>query len=315
MRLNEGSKRELRANIEAQLQQVPDGQRVHLDKELLEDLIFFSGRNKAGTVIKVPIWTGSFLRKIDLSEVSFDNVCFINDGYSLEREINVIMDAEPASRFVINKHSTKVAPFVIKYDDLGDRSPYIIDFSGTNINIDFSRIYGDRIECTDFSGVDLSKSNYQYLMSIDDCNFSNTKISMDFNFDGKVVITSTDFSFNDFSQTTIDSDLIMYYPSESGFADAIFGGYCNFSNTGLKVRYKRLNQHNADHSSYFNKMLSDGLLEHCFIDDKEVLSPIERRAQAQAIVDEKVQEYEVYKQELFSSVESSIAEQIGRMRR
>ena len=76
MKLNESAKKELRANIEEQLKQVPDGQRVHLDKELLEDLIFFKGKNKDGRVIKVPVWTGHFLRKIDLSEISFENVFF-----------------------------------------------------------------------------------------------------------------------------------------------------------------------------------------------------------------------------------------------
>lgn len=40
MKLNKQGKDELRKKIEEQLQSVPDGQRVHIDKELLEELIF-----------------------------------------------------------------------------------------------------------------------------------------------------------------------------------------------------------------------------------------------------------------------------------
>ena len=54
--------------------------------------------DKEGTLIKVPIWTGPFLRKIDLSEVSFDNVVF--NSLHADFCIAEVMDAEDTSRFI-----------------------------------------------------------------------------------------------------------------------------------------------------------------------------------------------------------------------
>lgn len=306
MKLNKSAKKELRASIEEQLKQVPDGQRVHLDKELLEDLIFFKGKSKNGTIIKVPIWTGHFLRKIDLSEVSFDNVCFIYDGGTIfGGSFEDIMSDKFASQFEKSNYyrDSKVAPFVRQDNRLHN----MIDFSGTNIDIDFSKIYCDAIEHTDFSGVDLSKSNFQCLTRIIDCNFSGTKISIDFNSDRDIMFNSTDFSFNDFSQSSIDSFMIFY----DGVHDCKFH-YCIFSNTGLKIRHI---YDNSENDKRFGYVLKSGLLENCFVNDKKILS----KAEKQALASEKLREYEAYKEELFSSVESSIKigipEQIGRKKK
>lgn len=40
MKLNKESRIQLRANIEQQLKNVSDGQKIHLDKALLEQLLF-----------------------------------------------------------------------------------------------------------------------------------------------------------------------------------------------------------------------------------------------------------------------------------
>jgi hypothetical protein len=74
MKLNEHSKNELRKEIEEAVKRVPDGQRIHLDKELLDDLIFFKIKDKKGVTVKFPIWTGEFLRKIDLRYFSLNSI-------------------------------------------------------------------------------------------------------------------------------------------------------------------------------------------------------------------------------------------------
>jgi len=78
MKLNKQGKDELRAQIVEKLVNVPKGQRVHLDKELLEDLLFeeIVYNKETGGTVKLPIWSGDFLSKIDLSEISFENVAW-----------------------------------------------------------------------------------------------------------------------------------------------------------------------------------------------------------------------------------------------
>ena len=78
MKLNKQGREELRKKIEEQLQNVPEGQRVHLDKELLEELLFetITYNKNTNEKLKLPVWSGDFLRKIDLSEVSFEDVAW-----------------------------------------------------------------------------------------------------------------------------------------------------------------------------------------------------------------------------------------------
>ena len=73
MQLNETAKNELRKLIEEKVAQIPDGERIHLDKDLLDSLLFYKlYLQKSKETIKIPIWSGDFLSKIDLSEISFD---------------------------------------------------------------------------------------------------------------------------------------------------------------------------------------------------------------------------------------------------
>ena len=65
MKLSNKSKDELREKIAEQLKEVPKGQRVQLDKDLLEDLLFeiITLNKEKGIKIKLPIWSGDFLKK------------------------------------------------------------------------------------------------------------------------------------------------------------------------------------------------------------------------------------------------------------
>ena len=76
MQLNKQSKNELRKRIVEQLKEVPKGQKIKLDKELLEYLLFevITLDKTTDTKVKLPIWSGEFLKKIDLSQVDFTNV-------------------------------------------------------------------------------------------------------------------------------------------------------------------------------------------------------------------------------------------------
>lgn len=73
MRLTNDQKTDLRYKIKRLLESDEVKERIKIDKELLEQLIFDEGNYK-GARCKVVAWSGSFLSKIDLSEIDFDNV-------------------------------------------------------------------------------------------------------------------------------------------------------------------------------------------------------------------------------------------------
>ncbi len=83
MVLNETSKREFRKYIEQELDKLDDIElqdRIKLEPELLEQLLFEKGifvtSDNFKIAVKYPIWSGEFLSKIDLSQISFDDVCW-----------------------------------------------------------------------------------------------------------------------------------------------------------------------------------------------------------------------------------------------
>jgi len=319
----------LRTKIIELLKDVPQGQRIKIDNDILDDLIFFKGKNKEGKVIKVPVWTGEFLRKIDLSEISFENA-FFQDGYSLD-SIDEEMDAEDISKFK-SKNGGYIAPFV-------NENSTSIDFSYTNANIDFSKVYTPTIYDCNFEGVDLSKSNVECLTTIMDSNFKNTNIT--FNFNSKFFFyTDSDFSGNDFSNSNVDANAF--------YLDTIrhLGG-SNFSNTGLNINYEepdipqeyyeackelekleklpkeeqsgeefrlKRNQYEQIVGSFseevkfkevFEGYINEGKFDGCYINGKKVLSKEER----QVIAQEKKLEYENMQDELLSSVIDNIEQQ------
>lgn len=335
MTLNPQGLNELRKKIEEQLVNVLDGQRIHLDKELLDDLIFFKGKNKEGKVIKVPIWTGQFLRKIDLSEISFENVLF-QSGKKHRGDLNEIMDAEDVSKFIKkgdDSYPQYFAPFVN-----GD----IIDLSYTNANIDFSKIYGTTIEGCNFEGLDFSNANGPFIEQIYYSNFTNTNISIDFNHENLYLMCSN-FSNNDFSHITVDANFFNYEEVD----EFRFNG-ANFSNTGLNINYtnpqippifyeelakekeaeelyqngsisedeyiERMRKHREITLQYLNdaiyklalgEAIKDGYLNGCYINGKKVHSLEEK----QAIAQEKQAEYEKIKEDLISITTNSIEQQ------
>ena len=141
MKLNEAGKNEVRKLIEDQVKNVPDGQRLKLKKEILEDLIFYTvhyrERGKITDTIKYPVWTGPFLRKIDLSELSFDDVVWSYDTFE-----GYLEDMD------------------IKYDHVSLEKKNI-DFSSTNANINAS----------------INIRNNSTLQCIDNCNFEGMDLS------------------------------------------------------------------------------------------------------------------------------------------
>lgn len=329
MKLNKKGKDELRQKIEEELKEVPVGQRVHLDKELLESLLFDTCTEKLNKIwgtnsgkdikVKYIVWSGAFLSKIDLSEVSFDDVWWY-------------VNYDPKNYFIESSED--------HYQGID-----IIDLGNTNARIDFSKSVEGKysnsptsiaIFACNFSDVDLSNNTIDYNLCIDRCNFSNTNINMNLNSDHFIEIYDSDMSGNDFSAYTVDE--LFFTPKGDPIARN-----CNLTNTGLKVKFtaipseiidahKRLmTEHSSisaeeafmlknqigDYSMVIQaqqivgQQIKSGHLNGCYINGKKILSEEKKKETSE----EKLKEYEKYKREVFDSVFASIEEQKNGMKR
>jgi len=308
MRLNQDGKNELRKKIVEQLKNVPDGQRVHLDKELLESLLFQTiiYNKNTNEKLKLPIWSGDFLRKIDLSEVSFEDVSWtllVEEGWDYpEEQYFEFMDEET-------------------YKKMHDILPNLaqdskVDYSYTNANIDFSKSFefkktGEiKLLFCNFSGVDLSKNDMSKIGSIFDCDLADTGIMLSPEiFANKRVpaFGSTCLKNVDLSKFSVSAfDLLR---------DRYFlQGDCDFTNTGLNVSVNPTaeewnNEENKWVKKDFNELMTR--LCGCYVNGKLVHTEEEK----QAIVQEKREEYEKMKDEIIDSTLGSIDEQVSHMKR
>lgn len=302
MKLNEKSKNEIREEIVRQLKNVPEGRRVHLDKELLESLLFQSVtyNKEKNEKLKLPVWFGDFLRKIDLSEVSFEDVSWsliVNDKWDYP---------EQAYMEFMDKESFDKMPNILPRLDGGSK----IDYSHTNANIDFSKSFEFKkigkvylLYC-DFNGVDLSKNDMSNLECYE-CDLANTKIKLSpemFDNDRYSSINYTNLKNIDLSKFSVDFiDLI----GDKCFFDS----NCDFSNTGLNVSLNLyMDEKDADRRKDLKENLKDLMhnLCGCYIDGKLVHTEEERRT----IALDKKSEYEKMKEELIAKAINSIDQQV-----
>lgn len=302
MKLNEKSKNEIREEIVRQLKNVPEGRRVHLDKELLESLLFQSVtyNKEKNEKLKLPVWFGDFLRKIDLSEVSFEDVSWsliVDDKWDYPEQMYMEF---------MDKESYDKMPNILPRLDDGSK----IDYSHTNANIDFSKSFEFKkigkvylLYC-DFNGVDLSKNDMSNLECYE-CNLANTKIKLSpemFDNDRYSSINYTNLKNIDLSKFSVDFiDLI----GDKCFFDS----NCDFSNTGLNVSLNLyMDEKDADRRKDLKENLKDLMhnLCGCYIDGKLVHTEEERRT----IALDKKSEYEKMKEELIAKAINSIDQQV-----
>ena len=342
MKLNLKARDELRYLIEEKLVDVPEGERIHLDKELLEQLLFETSLVELSDIDEMTgkkiiaknlIWSGSFLSKIDLSEVSFDdviwNVIYDEGVYFANDEINL-------------------------YEKYGIKE---INLSNTNAKIDFSKSFGRKYKndwevelmCCNFSSTNLSNNLIDYNFTAEKCNFSNTSLSVMFKSGCSIRFYTSILSGLDLSKCVVDETAFGEEYQQYVFFD------CNLSNTGLKVKttnipndmiskYKKwlslrdlfnlddvlgvekkkinfeMNQLYKDIYAYrfslegihyLGEVIAKGFLIGCYVNDKLIVS----KEQSQVFSHKKKEEYEEYKNKLFNSINDSIDEQIRSMKR
>lgn len=280
MKLSENAKTRLRKIIEEEVKNVPEGQRVKLDTDLLEELIFFHGTAKINDSeyekeFKVPVWTGDFLSKIDLSELSFKNV--VLERLATFEDIAEISEDTRKSFIEFEYEDSRGYkewrddfPFVLEDRSIlgNNRNTFpFVNFRNTNINIDFSEAVDEWLACWDLSGVDLSKSSIEKINAIDGSNLSRTNIKAanapwleeepyDEDNDDKqnfwFSIYHTDLSNNDLSG--IHTNIMNIIEADN-----------NISNTGVRIDY--LQDIDDRTKAKFESRLRSGHLYGCYLND------------------------------------------------
>lgn len=344
MRLNKESRIQLRKNVEGQLKNVPDGMRIHLDKDILEQLLFetsivkLSDDDTVGDelsrkqlLVKYLIWSGPFLSKIDLSEVSFDGVCWdikYNDNEQIYENAKNL------------------------YREFGVKN---IDLSNTNAKIDFSKAFTFDVDdiqvvCCDFSNTDLSNNVIDYNFCTEKCNFSGTRLKVNFKSKSDIRFYSSILSGLDFSEYTVDETFFGEEYQQYMAHD------CDLSSTGLRVKTTKIpsdilskyriwldlrkNLHASKNLSkkreqqiqmemgtlykefvdyreqlygmeYLGEAISHGYLVGCYVNDKKIMTNDEKHT----LANEKLKEYETYEHSLFSLVNIAIEEQIRSLKK
>lgn len=256
MRLNEESIKKLRTQLEIELTKVDEDHSVVLPLELLERLIFSKTTITRKETVLYPVWCGPFLRKLDLSKLSFDGVCLdyemiLNVRLATEIEEQVQKEIAENERKSKEERLRRNMSFSEEDDSQKKSSSYIslearrsiiakqimekiprLDFSGTNIKIDFSKLARASISKINLSGVDLRCSNSAALMGINDCDISNTRIILPFG-NPRFTIKDSNFTQNDFSYLQIDESV--FYRATNLRNPSVVN--CDFSGTGLSLVY------------------------------------------------------------------------------
>ena len=257
-----------RKELEKTLNEIPEGERIKLNKDLLESLIF-EERNIVYDddyqvryeKVKYPVWTGKFLRKVDLSEVSFDNVDWTCYGLS-----------------AIDK---KIYNYDIQ-NNKPDTSPYLVDLSYTNAKIDFSKAsqtiatpenQKTNIAYCNLSHVDLSDSNCSHIYSIINSDLSNSNLKIDEKFSLKENTQST----YDFIETYIlnyDRKIVNSNLEGNDFSNIKMSAIdiyenartTNFANTGLNIVVETKSEQ-AYWNFIYSEIIAKGYLENCCVGD------------------------------------------------
>lgn len=294
MELSKQDIEELRKKIQDGLTNVQNGIKLQIEKELLESLLFdvVTVDKEKKAVIKLPVWSGYFLRKIDLREVDFSDVswCILgNEEFKIGfNDLKISSDSVYSE---IEKINDKKIDEVNALD-----SNFFVDYSCTNAKIDLTKSYeakhGRYIEirgCNftdlDFSKLDLSEISELILIN---SSIKNTELCIPSETDIKA--TKSYLENIDLSTRTINaSDYFM--KKDDGFENC----YLNNSKINIKL-------YSYDFSTQLTQQRLKNTMANnwvgCYVNGKKILSAEEKATKRESL---KAQ-YEQMKQEIFDSV-------------
>lgn len=228
--LNLEGREKLRTNIEATLTEVPNTEKIKFPKETLEQLLFEEFTYN-GKKYKLPVWSGEFLQKIDLSEVNFDNVSWSALGiYQMTGDTTHITEDEDYNNL------KKINRFKEDSLDFSNGKDCSVCYAGTNAKIDFTKSFEAKeleiisiVDCDfsycDFSCSYISSTDKLKEVNINNCNFSNCKMLK--------IPTNTEvyMNYSNFENTNLSNMQINGFEvfRNNNFIE------CNFKNTFIDI--------------------------------------------------------------------------------
>ncbi len=220
MNLTNKEKRNLRNYTQERLKAIPVGQKVTLDKQILDILLFNSFITHNNLPRKIVIWSGEFLRKLDLQEVSFANV----DWDMANLDIN--LTAKQQEEIYEELRETLLSR---------DNQDYLVDLSDTNANIDFSQAFnqGQHISCCNFTNLDLSTAHAEQIHTLTDVNLSNSGAKLAL----KHITTCKNSKLNQL-------DLTEYTLTEQEITNNGSFHHTSFTDTGINLQ---IDMHKVNH--------------------------------------------------------------------
>lgn len=305
MKLDKQVKDEIRKQIEAKLQEVPEGKRIHLDRNLLEQLLFnvLYARDES-IILKTPVWSGEFLSKIDLSEISFEDVSwYISSGNA-----DVFFwSNDDALKEKLGKHYEIVDQYIDNYC-----SDEVIDvvYCNTNADIDFKKSWEYKtvglvyITNCNFNGTNLSKNRLS-LYNVSHSDLRNTGIQI---LPEETYVEYTNLEGVNLSTFEIDfKDMV---------DNCTFTG-CNLKNTGIRIsNFSEEVIKNAQtvvpeyYAADLKEQLKNGEFDGCYINGVLIKSEEERKN----IFEQIRMKYKTLSEEILENTISDIDEQIKGMK-
>ena len=312
MKLNKQTKDELRAKIVEQLKEVPIEQMVKIDKETLEDLLFetITVDKERGIQVKLPVWSGEFLRKIDLSQVDFTNVSWsmlgVDDSYVEE----VIFYDFDRYGIELDEQTMSIIKRIQKDNDQRFElaNGNAVGYFRTNARIDLSKsfeaIHGNEISIRgcDFGGLDFSQQDLSNIKSIfvHSSNLYGTKLPI-----GNITLEAWGSDFNGIDLSTKKIDAFQYILGEYSQLAA-----CDLTNCGVQITLDVEKIRDGKCEEELKQAMNEYWIG-CYVNGKKVLSPDEKQKDASKIKTE----YEKMKEEIFTFVLGSIEEQKNNMKK
>ena len=314
MKLNKKDKDEFRNKIIEQLKEVPEGQLLQIDKEILEDLLFetITVDKEKGIQIKLPVWSGEFLSKIDLSQVDFTNVSWtllgaynINDAKHYKEYIKLIdysIEFDERTRFIISKIQKEKSTHLVL------QNGHPVRYDKTNAIIDLSKsfeaiqgkvlsIHGCNFTELDFSHQDLS--NIERII-INDSSLSETKLPI-----GNKPLYAKRSYLNGIDLSAKEIKAIDYF---FGNGDSLYNCYLNNCKVQITLQVIDFKTHEASIGLLRRAMKEQWV--GCYVNGKKVLSQDEKVANAK----KRRQEYENMRNEIISSTLENIEKQVNNIK-
>lgn len=305
MVLNEEGIVKVRKHVEEKLLKVPDGTRIHIDKNMLEKLLFekVEAVSKEGEIVifKVPVWSGDFLSKIDLSEISFEDVswacdCYVRNEFftsnkaEFEKESSLLyVRSDLMNSYESKLHENKKQWYSILYRNTNA----VIDFEKS---IEFKKGLGIIIVGADFSYTDLTNFKKQDKIHFEFCNFEGTSLPLRTFIENKENrMTNCNFTDLDLNGCKLDlTDILRVHVHSSVFTRTKIDININISIIAFK--------NNDCFQFELRELLRKKRIEGCFLNGVKVKSDYEKEQTAKKMLEN----YNEYKLKIISDLDDGL---------